>query len=147
MATFNATDLFYKDLHVGQYGNATILDGSVTPTAGANGDIYRPLIIPAGVRVCSIQIDNADLDSNGAPLIACKVGYSPVRGSSPTADDAYFAASGQTFLRAPARTTLQFAPITFQNDVFLLITLTAAAATFASGRVTAIAYCINLGVK
>lgn len=147
MATFNATDLFYKTPHVGQYGNATILDGSVTPTAGANGDIYRPMIIPAGVRVCGLEIDNADLDTNGVPTIACKVGYSPVRGSTPAANDAYFQASGATFLNAAQRTRLAFAPITFQADVYLLITLTANAATFASGRVTAVAYCVNLGVQ
>lgn len=138
MATFKALDL-NRDRFMGGYGNGFIGYGSVTPTAGASGDIYYPMLIPAGAVVTDVDIVNDDLDSNASPTIACKVGYTPVNSADgPTANDAYFAASGKTFLNAAGRTSLAFQPIKFDYPVYLIITLTAAAATFASGQVTAI---------
>lgn len=139
MATFSATDLNSKYRFMGGYGNTATSWGSVTPTAGASGDIYRVLTIPAGMEVTDVDIVNDDLDSNGSPTIACKVGYTPVNSTDgPAASDAYFAASGKLFLNAAQRTSLAFQPIKFEFPVYLIVTLTAAAATFASGQVTAI---------
>lgn len=148
MATFSAIDLNTKARHMGGHGNAVVVHGSVTPTAGASGDVYKPMRIPAGVYVTDVDIVNDDLDSNGAPLIACKIGYEPVNSADgPTADDDYFVAAGSTILRSAARTALNFQPIKFEKDVFVTVTLSAAAATFASGKVTAIVKGDGEGVK
>lgn len=148
MATFSAADLNSKARHVGGYGNTVTVIGSVTPTAGALADIYRPVRIPAGIRVTDLDIVNDDLDSNATPLMAIKVGYEPVNAADgPTADDDYFVAAGSTALRGAGRTSLAFQPIKFEKDVFVTITLSAAAATFASGAVTAIVKGDGEGIK
>jgi hypothetical protein len=147
VAIFKATDL-NRDRFMGGYGNGWIGLGTVTPAAGTSGDIYYPMLIPAGVMVTDVDIVNDDLDSNGAPTITCKVGYSPVNSADgPTAADDYFAAAGKTFLNAAGRTSLAFQPIKFEKPVYLIVTLTASAATFASGKVTAIIKGDALGVK
>ena len=147
MATFKANDL-NRDRFMGGYGNGWVGFGTVTPTAGASGDIYYPMLIPAGVMVTDVDIVNDDLDSNGTPTIACKAGYSPVNSADgPTAVDDYFAAAGKTFLNAAGRTSLAFQPIKFDKPVYLIVTLTAAAATFTSGKVTSIVKGDALGVK
>lgn len=148
MAIFNAPDLHTKPRHMGGYGNAVVVHGSVTPAGGAAGDVYRPLIIPAGLDVTDIDIINDDLDNNITPTIACKVGYSPVNlGNGLTTDDAYFASAGRNFLQSGGRTPLAFQPIKFEQPVFLIITLTASAANFIPGKVTAIIKGDGIGVK
>jgi hypothetical protein len=148
MAIFNATDLGSKPRHMGGHGNAVVVYGSLTPPAGVSGDIYRPVIIPAGVDVTDIDIVNDKLDSNGAPAIACKVGYAPLHpADGPTADDVYFAAAGTTLLRNAGRTSLAFQPIRFERPVYLIITLTASSGTFASGKVTAIVKGDGVGIR
>lgn len=148
MATFNAPDLLTKARHMGEFGNVTGVQGSVTPTAGANGDVYRPVVIPAGLEVWDVDIVCDDLDTNGTPLIAAKVGFTPLNAADgPAEDDDYFSAAGNTALRSAGRTSLAFQPIKFERPVVLTITLTAAAATFASGKVTAIVRGDGLGIK
>ncbi|SOD42374.1 hypothetical protein [Nitrosovibrio sp. Nv4] len=148
MATFSATDLNTKPMHMGGYGNMALAWGSVTPTAGALADVYKPLRIPAGMTLTGLEIVNDDLDSNATPLMACKIGYEPVNSTDgPTADDDYFVAAGSTILRSAARTSMNFQPVKFEKDVWVTVTLTAAAATFASGKVTAIATGEATGVK
>jgi hypothetical protein len=151
--TVSASDLTTRSRHVGQYGEATIFDsGRFLPGVNNNvGDIWKILRIPAGVEISALQIVNGDLDTNGSPLLACKVGYTPV-GTLPAASDAYFIATGSTILRAPAVTWADFAsgangPLRVDLDIDLIVTLTAAAATAASAAVRLIAYCRNLGVK
>src|SRR5687768_652742 len=148
MATFNAPDLNSKPMPMGGYGNMNVVFGTVTPTAGALADVYRPVRIPAGMTVTSLEIVNDDLDSNGTPLIACKIGYEPVNASDgPTADDDFFVVAGSTILRSAARTAMNFQPIKFEKDVWVTVTLSAAAATFATGKVTAIVTGEATGVK
>lgn len=148
MAIFNAPDLNTKPRHMGGYGNTVVVYGSVTPAGGATGDVYRPLIIPAGLEVTDVDIINDDLDNNVTPAITCKIGYSPINpNDGPTADDGYFAPSSRNFLQSSGRTSLAFQPIKFEKPVFLTITLTASAANFISGRVTAIIKGDGIGVK
>ena len=148
MATFNAPDLYSKSRHMGGYGNAVVVTGTVAPTAGIAGDTYCPVIIPAGLGITDIDIVNDDLDSSGAPAIACKVGYAPLNAADgPVAADDYFAAAGKTFLSTAGRTPLAFQPIKFEKPVVLTITLTVAAATFASGKVTAIVKGDGIGIR
>ncbi len=147
MAIFKALDL-NRDRFMGGYGNGFIGFGTVIPAAGTSGDIYYPMLIPAGALVTDVDIVNDKLDSNGSPTIACKVGYSPVNAADgPVAVDDYFAAAGKTFLNAAGRASLAFQPIKFDKPVYLIVTLTAAATTFASGKVTAIVKGDALGVR
>ena len=148
MAIYNAADLNTKNRHMGGYGNAVVIYGSVTPTAAIFGDVYRPVIIPAGLDVTDIDIVNDDLDSNVAPTIACKVGFAPLSAvDGPPAVDDYFASAGKTFLNTTGRTSLAFQPIKFEKPVFLTLTLTGGAAAFASGKVTAVVKGDGIGVK
>jgi hypothetical protein len=152
MATFTADDLNYKPVHHSVIGNTFTYSGSVTPTAGASGDIYRTLKMPAGFKPHLVRIKNADLDSNGSPTIACKVGYSYVDGSSaPSGADTAFAAAGQTFLQsataAGAGTQFFVKPFELAKDAYLDIVLTANAATFASGEITVCVVGEGVGAK
>lgn len=149
MATTDAVDLNTRNtMQNSPYGNAAIHSGSVAATAGANGDIYRAVRIPAGTRVDQVFVSNDDLDSNGAPAIANKVGYTPVNSADgPAANDAYFAAAGQTWFQAAGHRGCNFAPILFDYDVYIIVTLTAAAATFAAGNVRVTALGENVGTK
>lgn len=146
MASFNAPDLNSKPRHLGGYGNGVVIYGSVTPTAGALADVYRPVRIPAGMLVTHLDIVNDDLDTGGTAMSA-KIGYEPVNAADgPTASDAYFSATA-TFLTAAGRKVCVFQPIKFEKDVFITLTLTVAATTFAAGAVTAIATGQAEGIK
>ncbi|MBA2658796.1 MAG: hypothetical protein H0U72_04400 [Nitrosospira sp.] len=148
MATFNAIDLSTKNRHMGGYGNTVVVYGSVTPAAGTLGDIYRPVIIPAGMDVTDIDIVNDKLDSNAAPTVAVKIGFAPINTvDGPAADDAYFSAPGNGLLKTAGRASLAFQPIKFEKPVFLTVTLSSGAATFSPGKVTAIVKGDGIGVK
>lgn len=146
MSTFNAPDLNTRTRHMGGYGNAVVVHGSVTPAAGILADVYRPVRIPAGVRVTDLDIVNDDLDTGGTAF-AVKVGYEPVNpAEGPVADDDYFSAAS-TFLSAAGRKACAFQPVKFERDVFVTLTVTVAAATFAPGVVTVIVKGDGEGVK
>jgi hypothetical protein len=104
-------------------------------TAAAVSDTFDWLI-PAGVEVSSVVVQTQGaLDTNGSPTLAFKLGYLPADStSSLAAVDNYFAAAGNTGLRAGGRITCAFEPITFNEDVIVRMTITTAAATIAAGR-------------
>lgn len=148
MTTYSATDLDSSPLHTGPYGNAFSKDGSYTCAALANADIVKLVRIPAGTRVDEVVIQHDEIDSNGTPTLTGKVGYTPVNSTNgPTADDDYWFASaaiGQS--KAAVQCAAQ--PITFEYDVWLIFTATAAIATLATTAVlTAVVKGQCLGVK
>lgn len=146
MATFNAPDLGTKARHMGEFGNCVVVQGSVTPTSGALGDVYRPLVIPGGLEVTDVDINYPDMDTGAA--MAVKIGFSPVNAADgPTADDAYFSAANTFISGTAGRFRCAFKPLKFERPVFLIITVTAAATTFASGELTAIVKGDGLGIK
>jgi hypothetical protein len=146
MATHSAPDLNTKPLPMGGYGNAAMVYGSVTPTSGALASVYRPVRIPAGMTVTGLKINNDDLDTGGTSF-AVKIGYTPVDSvAGPQANDAYFSGA-TTILSAPNLTDLRFPPLKFEKDVYVDLTVTAAAATFAAGAITAIVSGDATGVK
>lgn len=147
MATHSAGDLFTKNRHMGEFGNAVVHWGAVTPTAGALNDVYRPLIIPGGLEVTAIDINFPDMDTGGTAF-AVKIGYVPVNvDEGPVADDAYFQAANTFLSGAAGQRRLLFRPIKFESPVFLTFTVTVAATTFASGEIVAIVYGDGLGRK
>jgi hypothetical protein len=146
MATYNAPDLLSKPRHMGEFGNITGVQGSVTPAGGLLADVYTPVLIPAGLEVWDVSIVNDDLDSGGTSM-AASVGYTPVNAADgPTANATYFSAAS-TFLTAAGRKECAFQPIKFEKPVFLTITLTVAATTFVAGKVTALVKGDGLGIK
>lgn len=147
MATFNSPDLITKPRHMGEFGNAVVVWGAVTPTAGAAADVYRPVMIPGGLEVTDISINFPDMDTGGTAF-AVKIGYQPVNAADgPDIDDDYFSAAN-TFLSGAAGTRwLTFDPIKFERPVFLIMTVTVAATTFVSGKVVAKVYGDGLGIQ
>ncbi len=106
--------------------------------AAASADTFD-YVVPAGVEIASVVIQSPALDTNGTPTLAFEVGYTPLDSASTlTPNLTYFAAAGQTTARAGGRLSCAFAPITFQEDIIVRITLTAAAATLAAGNLWAI---------
>ena len=123
------------------FGQGVNLDGSIAlaVTPPLNDDI-RILRIPSGTRVSGVIIGNTDLDTNGTPLLTFSLGYMPVNAADgPTASLAYFGAAGDTALQAANLGKLyrNFAAITFDKDVYLVMRVGAAAATFAAGTIHA----------
>jgi hypothetical protein len=147
MATFKASDLGSKPRHMGEFGNCVVVWGAVTPTAGASGDIYQPLIIPGGLEVTDVDINFPDMDTGGTSF-AVKIGYTPVNvNDGPAAVDDYFLAAN-TFLSGTAgKKQLSFRPIKFERPVILIITVTVAATTFVSGELSVIVKGDGLGIK
>lgn len=146
MAIHKAPDLGTKARHMGEFGNLTGVWGSVSPAAGAVADVYQPVVIPAGLEVWDVDIVNDDLDT-GVAALSASVGYAPVNAADgPVADPAYFSAAG-TFLSAAGRKQCVFQPIKFERPVFLTLTIAVAAATFATGKVTALVKGDGLGIK
>ena len=140
VATFDAPDLNRKPRHMMHYGNAWSAVGTATLGNSTSASNARPLRIPAGVLLTDLDLYNDDLDTGSSAAIVCKVGYSPVDGSSPTANDSYFAGTAAgTFLGTAGRTRLSFKPIKFEKDVYVNLTVTVAASTFAAGDIIAIA--------
>jgi hypothetical protein len=120
--------------------------GTVNPASGAIASVYRPVRIPAGMTVTGLKINNDDLDTGGTSF-AVKVGYTPVDSmAGPAANDAYFSAA-TTILSAPNLTDFRFPPLKFEKDVYVDLTVTAAATTFAAGAITAIVTGDATGVK
>lgn len=147
MATFNAPDLNTKPRHLGEFGNATLVWGAVTPTAGALADVYRPVLIPGGLEVTEISLVFPDMDSGGTAF-AVKIGYQPVNAEDgPEADDDYFSAADNFLTGTTKQKWLAFEPIKFERPVFLTMTVTTAATTFVSGKITAKVYGDGLGIK
>jgi hypothetical protein len=147
MASHNAPDLNTKPQHMGEFGNVVVGVGSVTPTAGALADVYRPIAIPGGWLVTDVDILFPDMDTGGSAF-AVKIGYEPVNSADgPVADDDYFSVAN-TFLTGTAgRRQLVFKPIKFERPVYLTMTVTVAATTFVSGELTAIVKGDGVGIK
>jgi hypothetical protein len=139
MTTKAAADLLTKPGHMSESGDALIAEGVVTLAAGDSdiNDILRPCIIRAGTEVHALIVANDDMDSNGTPTAAWKVGFTPVSSNdgSLAADDDYFVAAADTTPQAAnkGKVFALFAPIKFEQDVFLDFAFSAAAATEVAG--------------
>lgn len=123
------------------FGNAVSLTGSIAlAVTPPNGDDIRVLRIPAGTRVGTVILGNSDLDTNGTPLLAFSLGFMPVvAADGPATNLAYFGPTGDTALQSTnlGKVYRNFAAITFDKDVYLILRVTAAAATFAAGTIHA----------
>lgn len=119
------------------FGNGIQAQGTVALASNpVAADVIRVLRIPAGTRVSALMLGNTDMDTNGTPTVVFGIGYTPVvAADGPAASAAYFQAAGDTSFQAANAGKLyhNFAPITFDKDVYLTMTVGTASATFAAG--------------
>jgi len=120
---------------------------SANPTVSDTVDFK----IPAGMELCSIELDSTRIDTNGAPTLAYQAGYSPIQSDTQySANLTYFAAASAITVGRVAngnRVSLNFKPIKFEEDVTLRLTVNAVAATFAAGELRVILHGGAKGVR
>jgi hypothetical protein len=120
-------------------GRAVFITDKVVLTANPTVADTLDFRIPAGLEVCSVEIQCDDIDTNASPTFAFGAGYEKIAADSTLSPSLqYFAANGQTTARTGGRLICSFKPITFQEDVFLRLTVGGASATFAAGEIHAI---------
>jgi hypothetical protein len=126
MANIDSTTL-NKNVFMQAYGQCIVADGNIALAANpVAADVIRVMRIPSGTKVTAIILGNGDLDSNGTPTVVFSMGYAPVvAADGPTASATYFQAAGDTSLQAANAGKLyaNFAPITFDRDVYLTMTI------------------------
>lgn len=150
MANVDSTTL-NANVFMQAFGNAAVASGSLALAANPTAaDVLRIMRIPAGTKVNALLIANTDMDTNVSPEIDVTIGYTPVvSADGPTASANYFGVTGQTILSTTNEGKLycKFAPIQFDFDVYLTMTVVTDAATFAAGTIYATALGDARGVK
>jgi len=145
MASIKSSKFFAPKFMAGDGCGTTYVD-TATLTALAVGDTIE-FNVPAGAEVHTIDLDFDDVDSNGAPAFAFKAGYKSIAAEPALAtNDSYFG-TGLTLGRTAGRGSLSFKPITFNESAAIVLTVTAAPATFQAGSVAAIVGANCVGVK
>lgn len=113
------------------FGNLCGDFDTVTPTAAlALNDTVDLVLVPAGTQVLELFKSNGDFDTG--TTLQYSLGYRTAQSDGVlTASTNYFAAAGATDLQAAvlasAPTRYAFTPITFDEDVYITMTVTAAA--------------------
>ena len=146
MPTYSAADLLSKPKHLGQYGEANIAHGKVTPSSVVvTADKLRVCIIPAGTEVNALLMAWSTFGTT-APA---DVGYEPVNTSEgPLAASATYFKTAHAFQTASADGTLfcGFDPVKFEQDVFLTLVFGTVSAG-AAGTIRANVLGTNKGIK
>lgn len=152
MAQYKAAGLQTNTAFMQAFGNGVVGDDTVTPAlALALNDTLDLIRVAGGTRLHTISKINGDFDT-GATL-AYSLGFRPVdAGGTLVANPTFFAAAGQTDLQAPvtgaAPTRFAFAPTDFNEDIYVTMTVTAAAAGVAgTPSITTYTHGIARGVK
>lgn len=120
-----------RSAYMHAFGNSISEDDVATPSAAlALNDTIDLMRVARGTRVQELFKTNGDMDTGTTAQY--KLGYRKVDPDGALADvDNYFAAAGATDLQAAvtlaAPTRYTFNPITFDEDVFITMTITAAA--------------------
>ena len=134
---------FVRPLMMAGDGRAVIITDTMTVSSNPVASDTHSLKIPAGFEVCAATLRVSDMDTNGTPTLAGKVGYAPNPGATTmkinnvagvSGNDAYFRAAA-AFGQAAAVIDLDFDPILFNDGAQLQVTWTVTAATFAAGTV------------
>lgn len=146
MASIKATAFNNPKFMAGDGCSTAYIDTASLTTGLTVGDTVE-FAIPAGAQVYGLEFDADDLDSNGTPLLTFKAGYKSIAAEPTlTTNDSYFG-TGLQIGRAAGRSSMAFKPITFNEPVAIFLTVTAAAATAAAGKICAIAKSNCVGVK
>lgn len=122
------------------YGNAFNKAYTSEKVASVADVVYLGRI-PAGTRVNSFEL----ICAANAASTTCKIGYTPVSPSTtPVADDDYWIAAGQA-LSSAARVASSAQPVTFANEVDIILTVAGAAIN--TSKITVVVNGEILGVK
>lgn len=146
MPAFKAASFSSPKFMAGDGCGTAYIDTASTTTGLTVGDTVE-YHVPAGAQVYGLEFDSDDLDSNGTPLLTFKAGYKSIA-AEPTlsTNDSYFG-TGLQIGRSAGRTTTSFKPITFNEPVAIMLTVTAAAATPVAGTICGIAKANCVGVR
>lgn len=152
MAQYKAAGLQSNSAFMQAFGNAVTADDTVTPSAAlALNDTVDLIRVAGGTRLQHLTTTHGDFDTG--TTLQYSLGYRPCDSNGVlVASTTYFAAAGATDLQAAvtgaAPTRYAFAPIDFNEDVFITMTVTAAA-TGVSGTpsITTYAHGVARGVK
>lgn len=142
MANAQAADLWNKIHHVKEDGNCWTEDyGPVNANGVLQNEKAYLGIIPAGTRVQDVRIITSATLNAGTSI---NVGYEPVDGSSPAANNTYW----QSGLASTAALNAISAglPITFERDVKLTVQVLGAAVS-GSPTIAAVVSGKMVGVK
>lgn len=152
MAQYKAAGLQNNSAFMQAFGNAVTYDDTVTPpVALALNDTVDLIRIAGGTRLHTLIKVNGDFDTG--ILLQYSLGYRPCdAGGTLVASTTFFAAAGQTDLQAPvtlaAPTRFVFPPTDFNEDIFVTMTVTAAAGGVSgTPSITTYANGIARGVK
>lgn len=152
MAQYKAAGLSNGSAFMQAFGNTVTEVDTVTVSAAlAQNDTVDLIRIARGTKLISLETFNTDVDT-GTAALAYKIGYRKVDSTgSLTDDDDYFGSSltaWQAAVAASAPTRYAFAPITFDEDVYITATCTTAAnALSTAATITTIAQGIARGGK
>jgi hypothetical protein len=154
MANYKADTLAPGTAFMDNGGSATCEFGITTPSAAlALNDTVDLVRVAGGTKLVKLETWNGDLDTG--TTLQGKIGYRKCNTAnaalSPADDDDYFLAAGafgQAAVLASAPTRYAFVPLTFNEDVFITLTVTAAA-TGVSGTpsISCLAEGIARGIK
>lgn len=123
-------------------GRAIFINDEATQPTNPVANDTLDFRIPKGLELSSLKFIVPDMDASTG--LAGKIGFAPIDGStviangvSSSGDDDYFRAAG-ALGQAAAAFECDFAPITFESDVYLRITWTVTASgAFTAGTVRA----------
>jgi hypothetical protein len=134
MASVKSAGYFNPKMMPGD-GRAVFINDSAAVSANPSVNDTHDFHLPGGFELSTLRFKVTDMDTNGSPTLAAKIGYAPVDpNSSLAADDDYFRAAA-ALGQAAAQIECDFVPITFQEPVRITVTWTAVSATFAAGTV------------
>lgn len=133
-------------------GHAMIINDSVVIATNPVANDTADFRLPKGLELSQLKLNIPDMDT-GAGL-AGKIGFASISGAATVmmngvataVDDDYFRAAG-ALGQAAALIDCQFAPVTFEEDVYLRITWTVTAGTFVAGTIHASMLGADIGVK
>ena len=144
MANYNPENLSDPLVSSGDKGNELVSHGSAAVSAAlAIGDEIRPARIAGGTVVHRVVIKNTDLD--GGTGLEASIGYQPMDGSS--GDDAAFVDAGAWGQSAEINTYEIFPPVKVEKDSYLVVKVTASAASGTTGTVYGKVEGAAIGVK
>ena len=148
---YRASGLSNNSAHMQAFGNAVLEhDRTVVPIALALNNTIDLLRIAGGTKLITVWKTNGDFDTG--VLLQYSLGFRRANSDGVLAPSVAYFGSALTDLQAPVTgsvpTRYAFAPITFDEDVFITATITAAAAgqTGAQG-IDMFAYGIARGIR
>jgi hypothetical protein len=132
-------------------GNNSVFVDSVAVTNSDidAADIVKLVRVAAGTDVHRVVTKTTELDSNGAPSLTAKIGFTPIDGSAaPAGADVAISADAAWGQNAEVKTFEIFPPYRVEKDSWLTVVIgTGAATEAATGTVSAKVEGEALGVQ